>query len=111
MTTNATTVNEKSPLCLTMTFTDEDGAPLVPISLDWRLDDLGTDEEIVAWTPVSTPAAVMKITIPADNNVIGYDGNIREPRVFGIRINDGAISEAHAEYHYHVINLTGPSGA
>ena len=108
---NAKTVNEQSPLCITMTFTDEDGAPLIPSTVEWRLDDIEINVEIVGWTPLVGMLSTMKHTIPADNNVIVDESKTREARMFGVRINDTLQSEAHSQFKYHVVNLVGPSGA
>ena len=107
----ARTVNEKSPLYMTVTFTDEVGDPLIPQTVDWRLDDHETGAEIVAWTPLGGVAATMNLTIPSTYNVIEDETSIREQRTFGIRANDGLAAEAHEEFHYHVLNLHGPSGS
>jgi len=108
---NAKTVNEQSPLCMTLTFTDENGDPLIPTTVEWRLDDVELDIEVVAWTGLVSMAAIMNMTIPADNNVIEDESKVREARMYGIRINNTMASEAHAQFKYHVINLVGPSGA
>ncbi|MEE8599398.1 MAG: hypothetical protein V3S69_07845 [Dehalococcoidales bacterium] len=109
----AKTVNEKSPLYMTLVFKDELQAPLVPTTVEWRLDDMETEPptEVVAWTVIPSPLSTMKFTIPGSNNVIGTNTKTREEKMFGIRVNDGMASEAHQEFQYHVLNLTGPSGA
>lgn len=111
MTQNAKTVNEQSPLCITLTFTDENGDPLIPSTVDWRLDDTELDAEVVGWTPLISMASTMTMTIAADNNVIVNESKTREARMYGVRINNTMQSEAHAEFKYHVLNLVGPSGA
>lgn len=106
----ARTVKEKSPLHMTVTFTDENGDPLIPQTVDWRLDNHDTDAEIVPWTALGGISSSMVVVIPATNNVIEDESNVREERSFGIRVNSGQGSEAHDEFHYHIINLHGPSG-
>jgi len=106
----ATTVNEKSPLYLTVKFKDEFDAPLIPTTIEWRLDDKEIDAEIVGWTILGSPAATMNVTVPATNNEIVNEDKVREERMFGIRVNVGLGAEAHAEFQYHVLNLTGPTG-
>lgn len=107
----ARTVNEKSPLYMTVGFQDENGDPLIPTTAEWRLDDRETDAEIVGWTNMPTPAASMSVLIPAANHTIVDEEKVREKRTFGIRSNGGLAAEAHQEYHYHVLNLYAPSGA
>jgi len=101
-------VNEKSPLYMTIVFTDEVGDPLIPNIVEWRLDDVELGTEIVAWTNIPTPTSTMNFTIPSTNNLIVNSNEVREERAFGIRANEGMPSEAHQEFRYHVINLIGP---
>ncbi len=105
----ANTVNEQSPLRVTVSFKDEDGAPLIPATVDWRLDDMEINAEVVPWTSLPSPAASMNVTIPASNNLIVDQTSVREERMFGVRADDGLGSEAHAQFQYHVLNLTGPT--
>jgi hypothetical protein len=107
----ARTVNEKSPLHMTVGFKDEDGNPLVPTTAEWRLDDRETDTQIVDWTNMPTPAASMAVVIPGAEHVIVDEDKVREKRTFGIRANGGLAAEAFQEYHYHVLNIYGTSGA
>jgi len=104
--TNA--VNEKSPLYLTFTFKDEVGAPLVPTTVEWRLDNVETGTQVVDWTNIGSPASSMAHTIPGTNNTIVNTLNVREERAFGLRLNAGLPAEAHQEFKYHVINLFAP---
>ena len=104
------TVNEKSPLRMTLIFTDFDGAPLIPTTVEWRLDDLTNDTEVVAWTNIPGPASTMTVVIPGANNIIGDETHVKEVQLFGVRADDGLIGEAHSEYSYNVANLSGPTG-
>jgi len=106
----ANTVKEKSPLFMLLGFKDELGAPLIPNTVEWRLDDRELDSEIVPWTALPTPAANMTMIIPGTNNTIVTETNIRERRTFGLRLNSGLPAEAHDQFHYHVLNLFGPKG-
>ncbi len=101
-------VNEKSPIRMTMVFTDEDGLPLTPNTVDWRLDDMTNDAEVVAWTSLPGPTSTMVITVPGSNNVIDDDEHVVEKHTFGVRVDDGLAGEAYAELTYNVANLSGP---
>ncbi len=105
------TVNEKSPLYITVIFKNEDGDSLVPTTVDWRLDDRESDSEIVDWTSLGTPAASMSLVLEASNNLIVSESSTRERRALGIRVDDGLSTEAHQEFQYYVQNLLGPTGA
>lgn len=103
-------VNEKSPVFMQMVFTDELEAPLVPTTVEWRLDDKEDGTEIVPWTNLSSPASTMNLTVPGSNNNIKKETSVKEKRMFGIRVDDGLAGEGHAEFYYNVVNLTGPVG-
>ncbi|KKN66754.1 hypothetical protein LCGC14_0468650 [marine sediment metagenome] len=103
-------VNEKSPLRMTMVFTDFDGDPLIPTTVEWRLDDKTNDAEVVGWTVLPSPAATMVVVIPGDNNTIEDDANVKELQIFGVRVDEGLAGEAHTEFAYDVLNLSGPTG-
>ncbi len=95
---------------MTLAFTDEVGDPLVPTTVEWRLDAKTTPAEVVPWTGLPSPASTMTLTIPGSDNAIGDETNVSELMAFGIRVDDGLIGEAHAEFPYRIINLTGPTG-
>jgi len=104
------TVNEKSPVIMIMVFTDELGAPLIPNTVHWRLDDITNDIEIVPWTLLASPASTMSVTIPGSNNTIEDESRTEEIHIFGVRVDDTLPGEAHAESEYIVKNLKGPTG-
>jgi len=103
-------VNEKSPVFMTMAFTDEFDAPLVPATVEWRLDDKEDDTEIVPWTNIPTPTSTMNLTVPGSDNNIKDEKHVKETKMFGVRVDAGFAGEGHAEFHYNVVNLTGPTG-
>ena len=104
------TVNEQSPLFVTVVFTDKDGDPLVPASVDWRVDDITNDAQVTDWASIS-PLATVEITIPGTSNIIDDDTNVREVQVITVRVDDGLAGEAHQKLNYKVMNLAGTSGA
>lgn len=101
-------VNEKSPVFMTMKFTDEVGDDLIPTTVEWRLDDHTNDTEVVPWTNLPAPAAIMTVTIPGNDNTIEDEDHVKEIQIFGVRVDDGLAGEGHSELIYNVINLTGP---
>ena len=103
----ARTVNEKSPLYMTIVFTDEVGDPLVPTKAEWRLDDHDNDSQVVDWTTLASPASTMNMIIEGTNHIIGDETNVKEKRVYGIRVNGGGQGEAYDEFHYNIVNLHG----
>lgn len=104
-------VNEKSPIYFTIEFEDEVGDPLIPATVEWRLDDRTNNVQLVDWTTLPSPAASMNFTIVGDNNLIADEANVREEQIFGIRVNEGFPAEGHQQFSYQVMNLQGPTGA
>lgn len=107
-----TSVNERSPIFITITFTDESGNPVTPTTVDWRLDDV-TDNvttQIVDWTNLPSPASTMQVTVPGSNNNIVDEDHNTEQRVFGVRVDDGLQTEGYSQKQYNVLNLVGPTG-
>lgn len=96
---------------MTMVFKDEDDAPLIPSTVDWRLDDKTNNEEIQPWTSLPAPASTMTFSVAGDKNVINDETNVKEMHVFGIRVDEGLPGEAYSELLYNVVNLIGPVGA
>ena len=104
-------VPEKSPVFMKLEFTDELEAPLSPTAVDWRLDDKTKGVEVVPWTPLPGPASTMNFTIPGSNNTIESELHVVEIMAVGIRVDDGLVGEAHSEFQYTILNLTGPTGS
>ncbi len=104
-------VNEKSPLFMTVVFTDQNGDPLVPTTVEWRLDDKTKGVEVRDWTNMPSPASTMTVTIPGSDNTIDDEAHVSEVMAFGIRVDSTLPGEAHTEFQYNLINLTGPTGA
>jgi len=92
---------------MTMVFTDEDGNPLIPNTVDWRLDDKTNGTEVVPWTSLVGPASTMVFTVPGSNNLIDDQTHVVEKHVFGVRVDDGLPGEAFADLLYNVTNLHG----
>lgn len=95
---------------MTMIFTDFDGSPLIPNTVEWRLDDKTNDAEVVGWTALGGLSDTMTVTIPGENNDIADEANVKELQLFGVRVDDGLAGEAHSEFSYNVLNLSGPAG-
>ncbi len=94
-----------------MIFTDQAGDPLIPATVEYRLDDRTNNTEIVPWTSLPSPASTMNFTIAGDKNTIEDESHVKEIQIFGIRLDEGLAGEAHSELIYNVINLVGPTGA
>lgn len=103
---SALTIDENSPVFVTVSFTDENGAPTVPTTVDWRLDDLSNKVQVKDWT-VLTPANPLTFSIRASDNGIIDTNRDSELKEAVIRIDDGFATEAHKSVKYTVTNLFG----
>lgn len=102
-------INENSALFLKFSFFDEDDAPLVPATVDWRLDDI-TDPhnpvQIVDWAAL-TPSTVVSHQITAAQNVLLDQGNNFESRLVTIKTDDALASQGLAYKPFTIKNLHG----
>lgn len=98
-------INELSAATFTVTPLDEAGQPRTPASARYRLDDRASQQSIIAWTVISTPAEEMTISIPASAHAM-VDVNLRnEVKVLTVE-TDYSTDDAHREEHeYKVRNL------
>ena len=60
---------ERSEVVIEVTFIDSDSVPSAPGSLDYRIDDPDTGEELLASTTL-TPAEMVTITVTPDQNAV-----------------------------------------
>ena len=96
-------VNENSTAYLTVAFADKTGAPAVPTSATYRIDDVTNNVPIRGVTAL-TPAASIEITlVPADNAISGRASEIH--RVTVTAQYGGATDAVNSEYDYQVVNL------
>lgn len=100
-----TTVREKSPFIIDMAFTDAAGDPVVPTTVDYRVDNMSAGIQAQDWTTAGTPAASMSFTIAGSLHLIADEDNISERFRVTVRIDNGLPSEAYRDMPYKVINL------
>ncbi len=106
-------VNERSTWFTTVSFTDENGDPVVPESAQYRIDDCGTDEEVrgdTAIAPLGTSSSVM--WGPADTSILDEARPYETRRLtvswtYSTSASPSAQAEGHSEYLLNVINLKG----
>jgi hypothetical protein len=102
-----TKINEGSALYFTFTFKDENGAPVIPTSIDWRLDDVTNNVQVLDWAAIGVPAASVNITVEGANNAISAQTNAIEERKVTVRINSGGPDAAYQDKTYKLQNLYG----
>ena len=84
MATITTTVNEMNPLGVSLTFTDVNGVPYIPQSIQWLLWDDTNKIQLQDYTDL-IPALSVYFEIPGTLNVINNPSNFSERRMFLIR--------------------------
>lgn len=98
-------VNEGSASDIVSTLVDETGAAFTPTTARYRLDDLTSGTEVIAWTTIATPSSSMTVTIPATANVI-VDTNLpEETKVFTLESDFGTSAAQTQDFRYQVRNL------
>lgn len=102
-----TTVREGSALFFTFAFTDENGDPVTPISIDWRIDDVDSGTEVVGWTAVGSPASSVNVQVNPASNAIIDQTKVVEKRILTVRMDNGQLTQAFETKHYRVQNLYG----
>ena len=102
-----TTVREGSALFLTFTFTDENGDPVTPVSVHWRIDDVESGTEVVDWTAVSSPASTVNVTVNPTYNAIIDATKVVEKRILTVRMDNSLATQAFDSKVYRVQNLYG----
>lgn len=99
-------VNERSTYVLTVSFFDEDDAPVTPTSASYRIHDQQRRTEITPTTSLSgTTTADIEIT-PTENRILRRRAAY-EVRTVTVMWDYGVGKSATAQYRYKLINLYG----
>lgn len=99
-------INESSRQMFTASFQDETRALFTPTSIRYRLDDLKTKTNLIAWTTVM-PATTVDITIPATANGIISNRNRHETKVLTVQSDYGTANQLSQDIAYEVRNMSG----
>jgi len=103
-------INELSSLFLTFVFTDEVGDPVVPTTIDWRVDNVDDPHipvQILDWAIVSGVAASVNVQIAGNNNGITNADEIWEKRLVTVRMDSTLSTQAFQQKFYRIKNLNG----
>ena len=104
-------VKEGSAAFFTFTFRDETDTLVVPISIDWRIDDITdgveTPIEVVGWTAVGAPASSIDVVSEGSNQDMLDNTRVREERVLTVRVDSGQTTQAYEWEHFRVMNAHG----
>ena len=96
--------NEKQQVTITTRAINRNGAVFTPTNARYRVDDLDSEEAIVAWTSL-TPSAEMTITINATDNAMQNANSPLETRVVTVETDAGLATAHPDEYRYKLKNL------
>jgi hypothetical protein len=100
-------VNELSAAQVTVSFFDENGNPMTPATVDYRIDCMTTGKAIQGWITAGPPSQVMTIVVAANQNAIINEGNSYETKCVTVGANRGSATEFTSQYLYQVENLPG----
>lgn len=100
-------INENSHAVVTLSFTDEKGVAVVPTAGQYRLDDVASETELLAWTAFTPSAATHDLIITDVQNAIMNNALEAEKKRLTIDFTFGSDNKkATAEYIYVVRNLS-----
>lgn len=100
----ARTFNELSQVTFTVRPVDKDGDLFTPTTAKYRVDDLDSKAELVAWTTL-TPSTEMTVTVPGSAHDIKQTSRRRERKVLTVKLDDGLSSEHNEQQIYWIRNL------
>ncbi len=103
-----TVVKELSSLFLTFSFTDEVGDPVVPTTVDWRVDNVNDPHnpvEVTGWTAVAGMDTSVAIQIPGSSNNISDQELGHEDRLITVRMDSTLSTQAYQDKEYLIQNL------
>lgn len=99
------THNELSQVIVTVQPLDSAGAPTIPTTARYRVDDCRTNKQLVNWTSL-TPSLSMQITIPGSvNAIIDSDRSTPEVKTVTVELDKDLTTQHFAAYNYRVKDL------
>ena len=101
-----TNIKERNSITVTAYFRNSSNAATAPTTVHYRIDDITTTTEILAWTTVSAAASV-SITIKSAENKIVNQGDKRERRQITVAADKGTTTETRDTVEYFIENIGG----
>jgi hypothetical protein len=98
-------VNEQTSATLSLTFSDERGAAVIPTSGKYRIDDVATGTVITGWTAFTPTTSSYDITITSLENKILDELNDSEVRLVTVIVYYPSSKQCTSEYRYEITNL------
>lgn len=102
-----TLVEELSTCFVTAKYFDQNGNPYTPINVNYKVDDLTNEINIIPWTPVVTPGLSNVITIPAANNAMTNSVNKIEKRQVTVQAIAPGGAQKYDPIVYDLLNIYG----
>jgi hypothetical protein len=99
------TVNERTSTILSLTFTNEYGAPVTPTGGRYMIDDVLSGTNIVDWTGFTPVGSTYDISIASDDNRILDETNNDEVRRVTVIMYYAGDKQSTTEYRYEIVNL------
>jgi hypothetical protein len=100
-------VNERTSCTITVSWLDEDAAPVTPQSATYRLDDVTSGTVLVAATAIGSLSTTNDIAITKDSNKILSEAHPFETRRLTVEFTYATSKHGTEEYLYRVKNLFG----
>ena len=97
---------ERSSFPVNANFRDSSDAASAPTTIDYRIDNLSTGDNILDWATV-TPASSVTITVKASENIIKNEGNRRERYQITVSADRGTDDETRDTASWICENIEG----
>lgn len=97
--------NEGSTVLLEVTHLDKNKALLTPTVLEYRIDDLENNRQVLDWTTVSTPSTTNTITITFTQNALFSRGDDKELRQVTVRTTNATGDVVQTIFNYRLIRI------
>ncbi len=99
-------VNQNCDYTLGLDFSDDTGVAIVPTSASYRIDDVDSGNQIVAWTPIYPTLNSFDLVITATQNAMIGNSTDREERAVTVKFGYSADSKQDTdEYRYMITRL------
>lgn len=97
-------INEDSAARLTVSFLDEDSAPIVPATVTYEVHDEDTGVELRTATGLS-PASSIDVTLTNVDTKMNTTTKKKETHVVTVKATFSGGLQINSEYRFRVINL------
>lgn len=102
------TVNERTSSTVTVSFFDEDDAPVTPTSATYRIDDVTSGTVVRSATSLTGLGTTKAIAVTKDENKIISEAHVYETRRLTVEFSY-ATSHGTNDYFWRIRNLPGVS--